>query len=287
MAFLAPKFANDIFLSYARVDNQPSPGVAEGWVDLLKKTLEIELSKLVGRVGAVKIWMDTRRLDSNQFFDDEIEAQIRQSGVFVALTSRGYLHVDSYCRRELDLFHRKAQVSPEALRVGTRSRIFNALLYNIPFAEWPGEFAGTSGARLYDTRVREFGDPSRFGGETFETQVKELADDIYTLLSEYKEAIEPPAPPPPPQLPEDAPTVFLADTVDGLSELRASIANKLRQEGIRVTGRIPPPYAGDEHDERAVAEMSAATLSVHLLDSTPGQKFIEGESGKTFLQRQA
>jgi hypothetical protein len=86
MAYLHPTFENDIFLSYARVDNQPPPGAEEGWVDLFKKTLEIELAKRVGRAGVVKIWMETRRLASNQFFDDEIKTQIRQSGIFVALT---------------------------------------------------------------------------------------------------------------------------------------------------------------------------------------------------------
>src|SRR2546423_1263756 len=272
--------------SATRVDNQPSPGVVKGWVDLFKATLEIELSKLIGRAGAIKIWMDTRLLDSNQFFDEEIENQVRQSGVFLALTSRGYLHPDSYCRREIDLFYRKAQTPPEALRVGTRSRIFNALLYNIPHTEWPTELSGIGRAEFYETHRSEFGDPSRFGGETFETQIKELADEIYALLLVYKETLEPPAPPTPP-LDENAPTVFLADTVDGLSELRTSVVNKLRQEGIRILGRVPPPYVADEHDRSAAAAMSAATLSVHLLDSIPGQKFIEGESGKTFLQRQA
>ena len=287
MAFLAPRFTNDIFLSYARVDNQPSPGEDEGWVDLFKKTLEIELAKRVGRAGAVNVWMDTRRLASNQFFDDEIERQIEQSGIFVALTSRGYIHPDSYCRKEIDLFHRKAQTPPESLRVGTRSRIFNAMLYNIPYKAWPTEFVGISSAVFYETHRSEFGDPSRFGSETFETQIKELADDIYALLADYKATFETPAPPQPQPLSENAPTVFLADTVDGLGELRTCIVNRLKQEGIRVAGRIPPPYAADEHDRKAAAEMSAATLSVHLLDSTPGQKFIEGESGKTFLQRQA
>jgi hypothetical protein len=80
--------------------------------------------------------------------------------------------------------------------------------------------------------------------------------------------------------------VFLADTVEGLSELRASVANRLQQEGIRLVRRIPPPYPPD-HDREATTEISAATLSVHLLDGKPGEKFIEGDSGKTFLQRQA
>jgi hypothetical protein len=161
--------------------------------------------------------------------------------------------------------------------------MFNALLYNIPYHEWPPEFAGTGKAEFYETRRSEFGDPSRFGGETFEIQVKELADEIFDLLGEYKKTFEHPDPPP---LPAEVPSVFLADTVESLSELRTSVLKRLRDEGVSVARRIPPPYEPD-HDREVISEVSAATLCVHLLDAKPGEKFIEGESGKTFLQRQA
>ena len=34
MAFV-PGYNNDIFVSYAHVDNEPLPGVEEGWVSIL------------------------------------------------------------------------------------------------------------------------------------------------------------------------------------------------------------------------------------------------------------
>jgi hypothetical protein len=284
MAYLSPRFKNDIFLSYARVNNQLRPGMTEGWVDKFRKYLEIELSNRTGRVGEVTIWMDEHQLDGGQYIDDEIKDQIEQSGIFLALTSAGYLHPDSYCQKELKCFYEKAQRPPETLRVGNRSRIFNALLNNIPLEQWPRAFEDRLGLPLYDNARTNFGDPSRIGGELFETQILKLADAIFALLSKYKSSLLPPTPPPPP---EDALKVFLADTPESLSELRDSVLLKFKKEGIQVVKRMPPPWVSKEHDSDAQTKIAEVDLSIHLLDATPGEKFINGDSGETFLQRQA
>ena len=288
MAYL-PTFENDIFLSYARVDNA-SGRDEEGWVDCFKKLLETELSKLVGRLGLIKIWMDVRHLDPNQYFDDEITKQIRASGVFLALTSRGYLHPESYCRSELAEFYKKAQNGSETLRVGTRSRIVNALLYNIHYDEWPSEFKGLGGAKLFDATEADFGDPSRIDGELFESQVKELARDLYKLLDEYKKSLTTTVTDPEPSSngsSGEEPRVFLADTTESLRELRSSVINALKKEGIETFPRMPPPYPPGEHDSIVTQRISKADLAVHLFDASAGEKYVDGESGKTFLQRQA
>lgn len=228
--------------------------------------------------------MDTRELASNQYFDDEIRRQIASSGIFLALTSPGYLHPESYCRKELTEFCRKAQQPPESLRVGTRSRLVTALLYNIDHSEWPTEYAGLTSAQLFDTSQTEFGDPTRIRSELFEDQIKKLARETCELLEEYKKSFVTSAPPTPAV---KKTRVFLADTVESLSELRSCVTNALNKEGIEIFQRMPPPYEVEAHDRTAIERIAACDLSVHLFDATPGEKFIEGDSGKTFLQRQA
>ena len=288
MAYLSPKFENDIFLSYARVDNE-SAREDDGWVDTFRKLLEIELSKLLGRGGILKIWMDVRNLDGNQYFDDEIKNQIRASGVFLALTSRGYLHPECYCRNELAEFYQYAQQTPETLRVGTRSRIVNGLLYKINHDDWPIEYKGLGAAKLFDDSETDFGDPSSIDGELFESQVKELAREMYELLAALKKSFTPtlPTPPPAPEPPKVDPRVFLADTTESLSELRSSIVNALKKEGFETFPRTPPPYLAADHDELALQRISKADLAIHLFDGSAGEKYINGDGGKTFLQRQA
>jgi len=284
MTYLSPRFENDIFLSYARVDNQPTRPQDDKWVDSFSRALEAELSRLIGRLGVVKIWMDTRELASNQYFDDEIKTQIACSGIFLALTSPGFLHPESYCRKELQEFYRKAQRAPESLRVGTRSRLVSALLYNINHSEWPSEYTGLTSAQLFDTGQTGFGGPTRTRSDLFEDQVKSLEREIYDLLDAYKESFSKTAPP---ASPVKQTRVFLADTVENLSELRSCVTNALNKEGIEIFQRMPPPYDAATHDQTATERLAAADLSIHLFDATPGEKFIEGDSGKTFLQRQA
>jgi hypothetical protein len=90
MAYLSD-FDHDIFISFAHVDNQ------DRWVEVFLKHLEIELNRIDGRMGIVKIWFDKRRLQSNQLFDKTIEEALNRTALFVALNSNGYLHPDSYC----------------------------------------------------------------------------------------------------------------------------------------------------------------------------------------------
>jgi hypothetical protein len=284
MSYLSPRFENDIFLSYARVDNLAPRSQDDRWVDSFRRSLETELSRLIGRLGVIKIWMDTRELASNQYFDDEIKRQIASSGIFLALTSPGYLHPECYCRKELAEFFLKAQQPPESLRVGTRSRLVTALLYNIHQSEWPTEYAGLTSAQLFDTSQTDSGDPTRIRSDLFEDQVKKLARETCDLLEEYKASFAASAPTPPPV---KKTRVFLADTVESLSELRSCVTNALNKEGIEIFQRMPPPYDVDGHDRTAKERIAASDLSVHLFDATPGEKFIEADSGTTFLQRQA
>ncbi len=282
MSFLSPKFTNDIFLSYARVDNTFAKPKRQGWVDSFKKSLEVELLQLHGR-KTITIWMNTRELESNDYFDDELKDQIRQSGIFLALTSHGYLNEEAYCRKELKEFYDHAK---ESLRLGNRSRIFNCLLYNISYdnENWPSEYSGTTAAEFFDTSEADEGYPSRH--PRLGRQIRKLAREIYSFLEEYKETFTSPqrAPAPPPPPPPARAKVFLADTVESLKTDRDCLVARLEREGIQVFDRIPPPY--ETHDQEVVQRMTEADLSVHLFGDTQGEKFINGGKGETFLQRQ-
>jgi len=48
-------FEHDIFLSYARVDDQTASDAGAGWVTAFEKRLQVALDRRVGRIGVVKI----------------------------------------------------------------------------------------------------------------------------------------------------------------------------------------------------------------------------------------
>src|SRR5207253_6224621 len=110
-----PGYQHDIFISYAHVDNAVVSEEA-GWVTRFREHLDLQMSKRVGRMGAVKIWQDPA-LEGGQLFDKTIEDAINNSAIFIALTSSGYL-ASEYCKQEVCWFQAKAGKEPLGLAVG-------------------------------------------------------------------------------------------------------------------------------------------------------------------------
>jgi len=286
MAYLPP-FEYDVFISYARVDDQKAPGKDKGWVSLFHEYLDIELSKRFGRVGDIKIWRDTREIRGNTYFDEAIQTSIENSGLFLALTSRGYFATECYCAKELKWFHEKVQADGHGMKIGTRSRLFNLLLYNIPRKEWPAEYSGTGGLAFHDSeRVDQRGQPSRQDSVLFDQQLRQLVDEVETTLRDFKNVLDPKSEKKgEPEPAGDSSRVFLAHTEGSLRVIRMRVIEELQSKGVQVVTNIPPPYQAKLHEQRVTAEMRKADLSVHLLDGAPGME-IEDEPGKSFFQAQ-
>jgi hypothetical protein len=51
-------YQQDIFVSYAHVDNQPFAGADKGWVTTLIKDLKNLLARKLGRLDAYSLWLD-------------------------------------------------------------------------------------------------------------------------------------------------------------------------------------------------------------------------------------
>lgn len=271
MAYL-PSFEYDIFISYAHVDNLVPRGGGRGWVDRFQEELELELSRRLGRVGAAKIWWDDS-LDGSQVFDTTIQQTINGAGLFLALTSAGYL-ASQYCRKELDWFYRKTEKDPVGRLLGDRSRVFNVLIDNVPHESWPPEYGGTSGYFFYDEVVDR---PMRHKVRAFEIQLKKLVDVVETMFKAVKGA-------PPPE--EKKFTVFIADTADSLKNVRSRVSAELQLKGVSIVDRIPPPYEAQKHEALVIEKVKSADLCLHLLDQVPGRG-IDDQPEKSYLERQA
>ncbi len=247
MAYLS-SFKNDIFISYARIDDRkpPDPDKDKGWVTLFHEHLEFELSQRFGRVGVIKIWRDTREIGGSTYFDEAIQNHINRSGLFLALTSTGYLNSESYCSKELEWFYRHAEADAYGLKLETNSRLFNILLNNIPPKEWPPEFAGTSGLKFHDAQgPNQTGRPSDQKHKLFKKQLRKLVDEIEATLKDFKKVIESVPPIPEVATPTDNSfTIFLAHAEGALRYTRKRVVEELRQSGLQVVTDTPPPPYG-------------------------------------------
>jgi len=282
MAFLS-HFANDIFISYARLNDEKPPDREKGWVTVFREKLEYEVSQRFERPGDIKIWRDKEEIGGSTFFNDALKENISNSGIFLALTSRGYLSKESYCPNELSWFYQKSKAESYGLKIGARSRLVNVLLQNISPDEWLPEMEGMGGFPFHNaTRPDQIGHLSQPGDPFYEAQIVKLADELETTLRTFKTLAEVP------ETPERKPgffKVFLAYTEGALSGTRDRVAEELQQKGVDVITNLPPPFASAPHEKAVTEELGKVGLSVHLLDDMPGNR-IEGEPSKTYYQKQ-
>ena len=115
-------FEQNLFISYAHIDDQPlSPG-EKGWITRFHATLKAILSMRLGREA--KIWRD-EKLQGNDVFSNEIVAQFRQSAVLISVVTPRYLNSE-WCTREAREFCQTADKTG-GLLVGNKSRVFKVI----------------------------------------------------------------------------------------------------------------------------------------------------------------
>ena len=110
---------NDIFVSYARVDNTPIRDIDLGWVSHIVATLDIILSQTLGRPDLFALWMDTRRDSPTASLTSDILDHVRQSATLLVILSPGYL-ASEWCMEELSCFVDTINATPQ----GSLRRIF-------------------------------------------------------------------------------------------------------------------------------------------------------------------
>ena len=284
---LVPGFEYDIFISYAHIDNAKFPGQDSGWIQNFYENLNLMLAKRFGRMGIVKIWWDTKKIDGSIEFDDSIKKGIEKSAIIICLHSPGYMK-SPWCLKELDTFYKKAEAEKTGLKVGDRSRIIHVKMNNIPKTEWPKEFLGTTGFPFHDAKEREdFGDPLKLMSDDFSTQMKSLRDAVWKLLSDFEQAKKTVAPQ---QTIEEEKikddfTIYLGEVADTLRSPRKRIVAELEKKGFSIVTGIPPPDEAAAHENVTKEAVNNAQLAVHLLDEYAGREIV-GAPELWYPQRQ-
>jgi hypothetical protein len=305
MAFV-PRYEQDVFVSYAHVDNRPLLDQAMGWVGetplgwvatlvhLLKKLLDQKL----GRKDACNIWFDSHDLRGHHTLDAEIAAQLRQSAAFVAILSPGYLEA-VWCLAEIGLFMR-------CFETELGNRMF--LIEKDPIAvddSSPSELR-----QLWDPRQRQARRGYRFWyvdpneqPRTLATPIPDptekeyfrliddLARDLRAQLramreaspSETRPASEPYRPLAGARV-EDVPCVLLGYVTSDLESRRREVRRYLEQQGILVLPENPYPARRAEFEAATDADLRRSELFVQLLGRTPGERPPDVPEGYAWLQ---
>lgn len=93
-------FEQNLFISYAHIDDQPLAPGEKGWITRFHATLKAILSTRIGREA--KIWRD-EKLQGNDVFSDEIVVQFSRAATLVSIVTLRYLNSE-WCTREAHEF---------------------------------------------------------------------------------------------------------------------------------------------------------------------------------------
>lgn len=270
-------YTYDIFISYSHLDNIKMFDEERGWIEEFYDDLNALITRRIGKPDVVKIWWDNKKIDGSIVFDEFIQTSINSSAILVCLTSPGYLQSE-YCQKELGLFYNKALEEPRGLTVGSRSRIINVLLNDIPPENWPKELSGTTGFPFHDEKKDgSYSETVEAAGEKFRQELKELKEAIVILMEDFKTK---------PKIFDEKFTIFFGDVPDSLDAVRTRTITDLDKFEYKLLHHVPPPYEHHEHEIEVNKCLKEADLTVHLLDGLAGRK-IEGEEEISYPQKQA
>jgi hypothetical protein len=276
-------FGNDVFISYAQVDNLEEPRIdGSRWVTNLRDALQKGLDERLGGVGVAQIWMDLQAVQGNDLVTPEIRtAAMSSAALVVVLTTNSCDR--PWCRQERE--HFVAAASSLAALAG---RIFVVLPHELPMERWPEAFRDRIGYKFY--LKSSDGEIVRLGWPKPTVEQKEYFAVLEKLRRELAE-----------QLRKmrgaagssggkgDSGTgggpgrsnghvdtvagatsqekVFLAEVVSDLEQDRDRLAEALRGAGYAILPDRFYSRAPDEFREQMAHDLPGCVLYLHLLGS--------------------
>jgi hypothetical protein len=259
-------FEQNLFISYAIIDDQPLMPGQPGWITQFHATLEALLSMRLGRKA--KIWRD-KKLHGNDIFGDEIVAQFNNAAVLVSVLSSRYLKSE-WCTREIREFCQNAQQRGE-LVVDKKLRVFKVIKTPVdtydPLPAVMNDVLGYEFFAIKDGAPLEL-DPA-YGQEfaqLYRTKVAVLAWDIKLLLDALESkgngngGVQAPA----------KPAVYLAECSRDRKPARELIQAELTRLGYSVLPDKQLPMDETEYVAAVEGLLARCALSVHLIGENYG-----------------
>ena len=289
-------FENDVFISYAHIDDMALIEGQKGWIAAFHRALEIRLGQLLGRPP--RIWRDPK-LQGNDVFADRLVERLPTVAILVSIITPRYLKSD-WCLRELREFI-KAAANTGGVRIGHKARVFKVVKTPVPLEQQVAELQHMLGYEFF-TADPVTGRPKELS-QTGDAEIQRLywakLDDLAHDLTELIETLEAsgagaaalPSPeaasmtiaptlPGTPQVssaaqpaaarPSAEKAVYLAETTYDLREKRDAIRRELQTQGLQVLPSQPLPHVKDECEQAIREALAGSFLSIHLVGKNYG-----------------
>lgn len=262
-------FKQDVFISYAHIDNQPFTPEQKGWVTLLHSVLQTMLNQLLGKVA--NIWRD-ERLQGNDDFSAEISDKFPETATLISVLTPRYLQ-SSWCTKEIQTFCRIAEITG-GLFVENKVRVFKVIKTPIVRTEaekaLPREVGKATGYEFFEEGQAApeldpaFGETYR---QKFFLKTRMLAGDIAGLLVKLGTVAEPGG-----HAVTDGvkPCIYLAEGGTSRKCDRESVLADLKSHGYVVLPDDDLPQDEEGYIAEVEQLLAKCKLSVHLIGSTYG-----------------
>ncbi len=267
-------FENDVFISYAHIDNESFGEESDRWVSVLQRNLQTRLEMLLG--PRIKFYRDPR-LSGDALFPETIREQLEHAAVLVSVVSPAYL-ASLECRRELESFIAAADRTA-GLQVEGQPRVCKVLKRPVAWTDLPSVLQETLGYEFYRTdstgRVREFlldrdPDAQKLYWQKLDDIAQDIADTLTRIERRRRTGAADAAPASGPVV------VYVAETTSDIETVREQLLRELKSRGHRILPEKPLPKQGEDLKRTVKADLDQCRLSVHLIGRQYG--FIpEGE----------
>jgi hypothetical protein len=260
-------FKNEIFISYAHLDNESAFEGQNGWINDFHRALEVRVAQLLGRKPAV--WRDPK-LTGNDIFSDTICEQLPVTAVLVTVLSPRYVKSE-WCRREFHSFY-QACAESTGVSLGNKSRVFKVV--KTPISQTGDEdlqpllqpLLGYEFFRV-DPQSGHFHELDlAFGPEAkadYWLRLDDLAQDIASLLDSMMDGAKQ-------ETDSNRPVVYLAETTVDVKEQYSSIRRDLERKGYKVLPQMSLPLEADKIQTFVSTQLAQCAISIHLLGSHYG-----------------
>jgi hypothetical protein len=277
---------NDVFISYAHIDNETIEENQKGWITQLHRILQVRLAQLMG--AEPRIWRD-QKLSGSDLYDQTIVEQFLDSKILVSVLSPRYINSD-WCNRELDEFCTNAEQA-EGLKVDDKSRVFKVVKTPLEVSEMPPRIRNLYdkllGFEFYETdpesgRVIEYNEV--FGAEAkqrYFEKVYDLAHSVYEVLKTMKIGS---GPQPVPTTVGVSKTIFLAEVSSDLFSERDQLRRDLIERGHKVLPEFSLPPLGPQVEQAMKKALPNCDISIHLVGQRYGMIPEESDYSMAELQ---
>lgn len=265
------KKTNDIFVSYAHVDNKPYSNESDGWINRLLQDLKIELNRLFGRPDAYTIWKDDL-LRGNQSLSSQIKNELDQAKILLVFYSKGY-QSSKWCQDELEYFTQ---------RVGKNSeQVFFIVQDDTPLPESYSDYLNYHFWEYSEKQVvYRLGSYSPSNPEhDYQLRRGDVASELQIKITSLEQ------PKNQPKISQPNRTIYLAQVSKNLISQREALIRELEQHDYQV---IPKQHILSIDEE--AQELKNCICFVQLLEQNTNRGFpvdlhnIALDSGKPILQ---